>query len=336
VAASTSPSVATINFNPVTRWLLVLPAIVAIFGAWYVIRWYVGNTIAEYSSPVDQGGMEMAKMASRWAPDDPLTHLRLAVFDEQAFSAENMAQAVEEYKLAVRLSPNDYRNWMALGRALEANGDPEGGEKALRHAVELAPAYSYPRWYYGNLLLRQGKTDEAFVQLSKAADVDEAMRFQVFNLALHAFEGNLDQVVKAVPSPAVRMQFAIYFIDANQFDNAARILDKISESDRREQSALTQVIIKSLLLRKQFHAALTIMRELEPDPSQLAVPERVSNGGFEEPLPPQDQRPFHWLLVPKPRLLKSRLTIRPTRVRGACALFSSHQTSLTSSVSHKP
>ena len=153
-----SPSVITLNFKPpALRWLLLLPALLALFGAGAAVRWYVGNTVAEYSPSVDEGGIEMARMAVRWAPADPLTHWRLASFEERTFSAENLAAAVREYQLAVEASPYDYRYWMTLGRALEAAGDPDSGEKALRRAVELAPAYSLPRWHYGNLLLRQEK-----------------------------------------------------------------------------------------------------------------------------------------------------------------------------------
>src|SRR5882762_8117096 len=139
---SKSRSVITINLGSGMRWVLLLPALLAILGATLAVRWYVGNTVAEYAPDANQGGIEMARMAVRWAPGDPLAHWRLGSLEEKVFSAENMAAAVSEYQTAVRLSPNDYRYWMELGRALEASGDRESGEKALRRSVELAPAYS--------------------------------------------------------------------------------------------------------------------------------------------------------------------------------------------------
>ena len=187
-----SPSVVTIRFNTSTRWLLLLPALLAILGAWFVVRWYVGNTVAEYAPAVEEGGIDMARMAVRWAPDDPLTHWRLGGLEQKVFSAENLADAVREYQLAVMLSPNDYRYWGELGHALEASGDIENGEKALRREVELAPAYSHPRWQFGNLLLREGKTDEAFQQLGHAAEADNLMRPQVFDLAMRVYQGDIE------------------------------------------------------------------------------------------------------------------------------------------------
>ena len=93
--------------------------------------------------------------------------------------------------LTVSLAPNDYRYWMQLGRALETANRVDDGEKALRHAVALAPAYSFPRWYFGNLLLREGKQDEAFRELVQASQADPALLPQVFNLSWDLFGGDV-------------------------------------------------------------------------------------------------------------------------------------------------
>jgi hypothetical protein len=134
--------------------------------------------------------------------------------------------------------------------------------------------------------------------LSRAANADELMRPQVFSLAWQIFNGDLDKIVKAVPSPTVRLQFVVYLIDGSSFDEAARVLRSVSEADRRAQTDLTSQIVKTLIAKRQFHAALTILREVEPDPTQLPTPEKVWNGGFEMPLVPKDPRPFHWAIVP--------------------------------------
>ena len=277
---------------------MVFPMLLVIATAWFTTRWYVGNTVAEYAPPVEQGGVDMAQLAVRWAPNDPLTHWRLGALKEKIFSPENLAAATNEYKLAVEAAPYDYRYWMEYGRALEATGDIVSAEKALRRSVELAPAYSRPRWVYGNFLLRQERIDEAFDQLSRAANADELMRPQVFTLAWQIFNGDLDRIVKAVPSPVVRLQFVVYLINGGSFDEAARVLRSVDEADRRAQSDLTGEIVKTLITKKQFHAALTILREVDPDPTQLPTPEKVWNGGFEMPLVPKDPRPFHWALIP--------------------------------------
>jgi tetratricopeptide (TPR) repeat protein len=297
VSQSKSPSIITLNFNPpALRWLLFLPALLALVGAVAAVRWYVGNTVAEFSPAVDEGGLEMAQMAVRWAPGDPLTHWRLASFDQKTFSAENLAAAVREYEFAVQASPYDFRYWMELGRALEAAGDPDRGEKALRRAVELAPAYSHPRWHYGNLLLRQGKTDEAFAQLSKAAEADEVMQAPIFGLATQIYGADVEKIIQVLPAPAVRLQFAISLINTDKFDEAARVLRTITPADRKAQPALTDRVLQSLLEHQQLHAALALLRENEPDGTQLPAPEQFWNGNFEKPVPQSDTKPFRWVI----------------------------------------
>src|SRR6266550_4729794 len=141
--------------GPLRRVLTLLPLILALTGAWFSVRWFIGNTIAETISRDDRG-LEMSRLAVGLAPGDPLTHWTLAELEQGRVSLAEANQSLTEYEQAVRLAPQDYRFWLALGRALEQSGDSEKGEKAMRRAVELAPAYSYPRWYLGNLLLRSG------------------------------------------------------------------------------------------------------------------------------------------------------------------------------------
>jgi tetratricopeptide (TPR) repeat protein len=302
VAHVKAPSIVTIGLTSVSRWLLLLPAVCAILGSWFVVRWYVGNTVAEYAPGVEEGGVEMARMAARWAPGDPFTHWRLASLEEKVFNADNLADAVREYELAVTLSPNDYRYWMELGRALEASGDIAGGEKALRHAVELAPAYSQPRWHFGNLLVREGKLDEAFVQLARAAEADDAMRPQVFNLAWQVFGGDVDQIARmACPSLPVRMQFAIYLVGQARFDDAMRIWRTINPSERKGQRARDEEFEQALIQAKQFRAALEVMREIEPDPGG-PVPEQFWNGGFESDIGPGNAKNFYWAINSRPQV----------------------------------
>ncbi|MDX6499463.1 MAG: hypothetical protein QOG23_2723 [Blastocatellia bacterium] len=290
----------TIRLGSGRRWLLLAPAVLAILGAWFAVRWYVGNTVAEYAPEVTQGGIELARMAVRWAPGDPLTHWRLGSLEEKTFSAESLAAAVNEYREAVRLSPNDYRYWMELGRALESGGDQESSEKALRRAVELAPAYSHPRWQFGNLLLREGKFEEAFNQLGRAAEADDQMRPQVFELAMRVFAGDVDQIAKvACSTPAARAQFAVYLVSVQKVDDAMRMWGTITPADRRAQTAVTREMDDALVTAKQFRAALNLRRELQPD-GNLPVAGQIWNGDFESPLTSSVADPFGWQVNSRP------------------------------------
>jgi len=302
VTSGKTPSIVTIRLSSSARWLLLLPAAVALLLSWFAVRWYVGNTVAEYAPSVQDGGVDMARLAARWAPGDPFTHWRLASLEQKVFSANNLADAAREYQLAVTLSPYDYRYWMELGRALEATGNVPDGEKALKRAVDLAPAYSHPRWYYGNLLLREGKLDDAFVQLAFAARVDELMRPPVFALADQVYDGDVDRIAAvACATAAARIEFATYLLRRGKFDEAMRIWRSISPADRRAEFALDEVFKHLLIESKHFRELLEATRETESGGDGPA-PEQIWNGGFELETQPTSAKNFYWTINSKPQV----------------------------------
>jgi tetratricopeptide (TPR) repeat protein len=303
VPHSNSASVITIDLRaPARRALVILPALLAILSAWFIVRWYVGDTVAEYAPENPASAAELARLATRWAPGDPFAHWTLGALEEKEFSANNLADAVHEYEIAVTLSPNDYRYWMELGRGLEAAGDNAGGERALGRAVDLAPAYSLPRWYFGNLLLRQGKLDEAFQQFARASDADPQLRGQVFNLAWQVFGGNVDEIAKvACPSATARTLFAIYLVGLNRPDDALRIWATNSPADRMGQTALGADLEKALIEAKHFHAALEVGRYIEAERGAPPALETFRNGGFESEIKLPSNRNFDWVIKSVPQ-----------------------------------
>lgn len=305
MAHSTTRSVITIDLHAAAiRWsALVLIAFAATAGAWFAERWYVGSVVAEYAPGADQGGIDMANIAARWAPADPYAHWRLAALQEENFSADNLQQAVREYELAVSLSPHDYRYWMELGREFDASGDADAAEKALGRAVELAPAYSYPRWYFGNVLLREGKLAEAFAQLRPAARNDEVMRPQIFSLAWQAFDKDADAIAKFVcPSSLEQMQFAEYLVSANAFDDALRMWAIVPASDRKADRTLADRLQDTLIEKRQFRKALEVMRDIAAPGVRLPQAEQFWNGGFEDAALTPGLKPFGWTIESRPQV----------------------------------
>src|SRR5262245_21805203 len=94
--------------NPLVRILLILLLLPAIAWSYFVVRWYLGNTIAEYFN-TEAPNLQAAQRAASLAPGDPLTHWRMAQVSQKVLSLEQQAQAIAEYERAVSLSPNDYR-----------------------------------------------------------------------------------------------------------------------------------------------------------------------------------------------------------------------------------
>src|SRR5205085_963945 len=266
---------------PMMRVLLVIPVALALLFSWYAVRWYVGDFVAEFAPRMDEGQLETAQAAMRLAPDDPWTHWVVAGLEKRSLLPGDLEDAARHYEEAVRLSPNDYRFWLDLGRTREELGDRAGGEKALRRAVELAPFYANPHWYLGNLLLRAGRGDEAFAELRRAAEADAKLRPQLFNAAWTVYGQNIDEIKKVVgDSAAARAEFALYLAGRERLDDALNLWSSLKPAEKREQSAAGEAIMKSLLEQKRYRTALNIFNELNPGGNSVQIAQFV-NSSFE-------------------------------------------------------
>ncbi len=288
---------------PGRRVLLVLPVVLALIGSWYASRWYVGNTMAEFAPRLENGGLDSARTAVRLAPNDPWTHWTYAGLEKSSFEPEALRDSVEHYEEAVRLSPNDYRLWMDLGRAREQAGDAAGGEKALRRAVELAPAYAYPRWLLGNLLLRAGRGDEAFQELRRAAEADPKLQSQIFNVAWYVFGEDVQAVRNAVGNaPSARAEFAAYLGGRGRFDDALGLWASLSGAEKREQRAEGESLMNALTGAKRYRAAQEVLRSIASEAIAAALgAEQFTNAGFESDVGTSGAGLFGWQVTSLPQ-----------------------------------
>jgi len=260
---------------------MLLIVLIALAASWFVVRWYLGNTVAEYLIP-EQPQLETARMAVRWAPNDPLPHWRLAKLIQNSLPSDQISLAVAEYEKAVSLSPNDYRFWMDFGAALEQAGDSDKAEKALRQAVKLAPSYSYPSWHLGNLLLRKGRYAEAFAELHRASEANEELRPQLFNLAWQVNKDDFESLKASIGnSPETRAQFSQYLFSRGRFEEGVRLWNTLSETEKRANHPAALSMIDNLLAAKRYHQAVEIWNSVAPVAAARAEAGHIIDGGFE-------------------------------------------------------
>ncbi|MGH9874549.1 MAG: tetratricopeptide repeat protein [Pyrinomonadaceae bacterium] len=274
--------------------IMTLTVLLALFASWFVVRWYLGNTIAEYFHP-EEHRLETAQMAVNLAPNDPLPHWRLGNLALKELPPDQISVVVAEYEKAVSLSPNDYRLWMEFGGALEQAGDFDKAEKALREAVKLAPSYAYPRWYLGNLLLRADRYEEGFAELQQASEANEQFQSQLFNLAWQLNKNDFDALRAAVGnSRGIRAEFSRYLIERGRYDDGLRLWNTLTETEKKESRFAADPIIASLISAQRFHQAMEIWNEVAPGPAYNAEPGHVLDGGFENNLAHGPGAVFGW------------------------------------------
>ncbi|HEX6187801.1 MAG TPA: hypothetical protein VFZ40_06960 [Pyrinomonadaceae bacterium] len=295
MSLSSSPASIEIRLPGVARLVLLIPVLLTILVGWFCLRWQVGATVSEVATAGQTPNLELARVAARWAPDDPFVHWQLGAATRREFTENNIQETLREFEIAVRLSPNDFRYWEEFGRALEMTGDRAGAEKAMRRAIFLAPNYYQPQWRLGNLLLRSNRYEEAFQHLFRAAEANQALWPQVINLAWRAYDGDVDRITtEACKDPNVRVLFATYLVGLKRYDDATRLWKTLTPDVRAKVASQGRSLRKALLDAKQFRAALEVHRDLEPDHAH--APEVLSNGGFEELITLPVARPFGWTL----------------------------------------
>ena len=284
------------------KLITTLMVLLGLFASWFVVRWYLGNTIAEYFHP-EEHRLETARMAVNLAPNDPLPHWRLGNLALKELPPDQISLVVAEYEKAVSLSPNDYRLWLEFGGALEQAGDFDKAEKALREAVKLAPSYAHPRWYLGNLLLRTDRYAEGFAELRRASEENEQFQSQLFNLAWQLNKDDFEALRAAVgSSPGVRAAFSNYLIERGRYEDGLKLWNTLTETEKRESRFAADPIIASLISAQRYHQAMEIWNEVAPGPGYRAESGHILDGGFENNLAHGPGAVFGWQVQSNPQV----------------------------------
>ena len=287
--------------SPLLKILLLIPPIVAAICSYFSVSWYLGNTLAENLDPND-GNLEIARRALAMAPNDPLTHVRLAELKQEDLPLDRQSEAIPEFEKAVSLSPNDYRFWIFLGTAYERVGESNKAEQALKRAVTLAPSYSYPHWYFGNLLLRNARYDEAFAELRIAGESNSELQSQQFNLIWQVYGDDLEGLKNAVGrSSTSRSAFALYLVSQKQFEVALRLWNTLSNDEKRANQSTAGEMISTLNNNFRFHDSLKIWNEIADEKLRAQV-DQIFNAGFEQDVPDGPELVFGWRINNQPQV----------------------------------
>lgn len=274
--------------------LLFLVILVVGF-AWFSILRSVGNMIAEVSSPNDPNIIEIAGIAKRLAPRDPLVLWLNANAQKQVFSPESVDRAMLYQEDTVRSSPYDYRWWLELGRAYEQADKPERARAAFEQAIRLAPTYAYSHWQFGNYLLRRNNTDEAFAQFRLATVNNQMYREQVFSLAWDYFDHDPAKMEQLISNgPDVDTTLTLFYAARGAAQDAVRIWSRIPPDERQKYPQIASAVTQGLFEKRYFPQALEFSRQLNIDPD--ASVETITNAGFEFPIADRAATYFGWKL----------------------------------------
>jgi hypothetical protein len=282
-----------IDLGPFRRRLaLLIPALLLITSVYIVTRWCLGNTLALHAQDFTS-----AQWASRLAPADPQSHFTLAVLYEKSLLPEDVTTAVQEYEHAVSLSPHDYRLWQALGRARERAGLTSQAENAFLHAISLSGSHANPRWLFGNFLLRQGRTDEAFSHLRIAGQSLPSLKPQVLSLAWSVYDGDLTSVTRALGDKvSTRVLLIDQLVRLKRFDDALALWAELGPGEKRYFADTGNGLLQSLLGAKRFSDAMHVWQDISPTGESTPTIAEMTNKGFEQDITLPNRNFFGWTI----------------------------------------
>lgn len=275
--------------------ILALVAMLTIVFAWFAIRWRASEMLSTITTRSDPNAVQIADLALRWAPSNPLAS-RFRAFLGKDPASEDTRTEVEIAEETVRLAPNDFRWRVEFARALAQDEQFDRAESEFRRAVELAPSYAAVRWTYGNFLMRQERIDEAFSQLKIAAEGNGFYRAQVFSLAWDYFGKDPSRLQEiAADNSQSRTQLAYFFASRGRAADALRNWNSLSDSEKAENSSFLKVIAQGVFEQGHFPEALDFERELGIDEETQA--ETVTNASFEKMLNGEKKSRFTWQIA---------------------------------------
>lgn len=309
-----------------SRGSRVLLALLATIGgawlAWAIIRSAVSESLTSSVERLPglalEGQREALDRAIAYQPNDVTARLRRASL-EMALAAEagesaDAGRALTDVAWAVRLAPADYRNWLALGRALDRTGargrdlpadlrgdlplDETAARAAFTRALALAPNYFETHWALGNHLLRSGgDRDAAFRQMRAALAVRPGAFPLIFDYAWSSYRGDAAAIADALaPSPEVLARMAILLVRRNQPQAGLDLWARLAAPGPQEGREFAN----SLIALGRYAEAYRIWQSIElPDRPSPDDDSLLANGDFEERVALHSTAPFHeWRIQP--------------------------------------
>lgn len=297
----------TIPLGPIPVRLLLLIAALAGIGwlMWIVARPALGDsfiTFVQRSPDLSlEARLQGADTAISFAERDPLAHLGrggiyLAAASEEQ-NEEQLKTALDELRTAARISPEDYRVWLVLGRTLDRSGILNEARAALERSIALAPRHFEPRWAMGNHLLRAGDREASFAQLRQALAGRPSSLPLVFDYAWEAFQGNGRAIASALaPTGESRSQMIALLVARNRVPDALAVWRETPTHTAAE----AQQVSTALFYAGEMAAAYEVWNSAPmpdrpaPDPDSL-----LGNGNFENQLSLDSKVPFlNWRIAP--------------------------------------
>lgn len=297
----------TISLRPLPLRLIFLLAAIAGFGilSWFVVRAAIGDSVMTFvernPNLSSAAQIEGADAAASYDPRNPLIHLGrgevyLAAATEDQSEART-ATALSELRTATAITPEDYRVWLALGRALDRSGLLTESRAALERSVKLAPKHFEARWSLGNHLLRAGERDAALAEFRQAMVGRPSALPLVFDYAWDALQGDGRAIAAAIaPASEAKSQLVALLIARNRIADALVVWREMPKRSEAEAQQVATAFFNAGQMAAAYEVWSSVPGADRPTPDTGSL---LANGSFEKQLALNSTAPFlTWRILP--------------------------------------
>lgn len=277
---------------------MIVVGLLLIAGAWLSLKWNFANMLASRLEADKPEARIVADWLSTTSPSDPRTHSAAGAAFERSFDIGDVDRALNEYETTASLSPNDYFAWLNVGRLRGLSGDRDGMISALDRALRLAPYYAAVQWAYGNALIRQGRLDDGFAYLAKAAEGNPEYARPAALTALQMLDGDIGAARRALGSSEATTAALVDALSLlKRFDEAVDLWSAIPAERRSTTFAkLGSAVREQLTAAKRFRLAARVAADLWPVEDRPTAG-HITNAGFESDVRLRGAGVFEWQIA---------------------------------------
>lgn len=272
--------------------LLIAVLALAVWAGNFIVKNFIASALIAYG----QTG-ESLDAAARYAPTNAEVLAARARFLLNQADPPRVAEAITDLRQAVQISPNDYRYWLELGKAYDANSQATEAEAAMQRAIALAPRYFEARWALANLRLRTGKAEASLADFREAVALsgslygkaspppDRLATLNAYNAISGALGMNLEALRRVTPEHSAAKSYLAEFLSSHDaIDQALEIWRRLPADHLTSYRYLIAQLTRQLQAKNRFGEAREVWMKfsaLEGVPTGDAN-NLIANPGFEQ------------------------------------------------------
>lgn len=276
--------------------LLITVLALAVWAGNFIIKNFLAASLVTYGQQ-DGNQAESLDKAVNYAPANAEVLAARARYLLNQADPPRVAEAINDLRQAVQVSPRDYRYQLELGKAYAANSQTAEAESAIQRAVELAPRYFETRWALANLRLRAGKNEPAIDDFRQAVELsgslygnampppDRSATLNAYNAIAGALGMNLDALRRVTPSDNSSRAYLAEFLSGHDaMDQALEIWRQMPAENSITYRTLVAQLTRELQAKNRFSDASAVWQKFSIAEGVSANAENnlMTNGGFEQ------------------------------------------------------